>query len=98
VGGSAEGTTPGARVARAEADLDAGDLRGAVEELSGLSGAAARVADGWLDQARARLAADEAAEKLQTAVLRALSQDGGADAAGADPAAAPAGAAPLAGG
>ncbi len=44
-------------IARARASLDAGDLAGAVNTLSALNGPAAEAMQGWLDQARALLAA-----------------------------------------
>ena len=74
VGDAVEGEGPAARVARAEARLDAGDLDAAVAELSSLTGAPAEGAADWLAQARARLAADAAAAKLQATLVRGLAQ------------------------
>ncbi|WP_162913159.1 uroporphyrinogen-III synthase [Rhodospirillaceae bacterium SYSU D60014] len=78
VGDAVEGEGPAARVARAEARLEAGDLEAAVAELSNLTGAPAEAAADWLTQARARLAADAAAAKLQTTLVRGLAQQAAA--------------------
>jgi hypothetical protein len=65
VGADVEGDSAAARVARAEAALDDGDLAGAVTELEVLDGAAAEAATPWLAQARPRLAAQTALQTLQ---------------------------------
>jgi hypothetical protein len=65
VGADAEGSDADARVARAEARLADGDLAGAVAEIEGLEGPAAEAAAGWLERARARLAAEQALASLQ---------------------------------
>jgi hypothetical protein len=65
VGADAEGSDADARVARAEARLADGDLAGAVAEIEGLEGPAAEAAADWLEQARARLAAEQALASLQ---------------------------------
>jgi hypothetical protein len=65
VGADAEGDDVDARVARAEARLADGDLAAAVAELEGLEGPAAEAAAGWLEQAKARLAAEQALASLQ---------------------------------
>jgi uroporphyrinogen-III synthase len=66
VGADVEGDDPAARVARAEAKLAGGDLAGAIAELEGLEGAAAAAAAPWLEQARARLVAEQALDRLNT--------------------------------
>lgn len=53
------GDTPDAIVARAEADLAADNLAGAIEELNRLSGAPKRVAQPWLNDAQRRLEIDQ---------------------------------------
>lgn len=74
VGAEVEGEGAEARVARAEARLEQGDLAAAVEELEGLEGAAAEAAAPWLEQARARLAAEQAVVQLQDHATGLLSQ------------------------
>lgn len=72
VGANAEGDGPLARLARGEAKLKGGDLAGAVQELEGLQGRAAEAAAGWLAQAKARLAEDQAnaaLDQLSTALM-----------------------------
>ncbi|HEY0523299.1 MAG TPA: mitofilin family membrane protein [Stellaceae bacterium] len=65
-------------VAQAESALNAGDLAGAVAALDKLSGPAAEAAKPWLDDARARLAAEGAVAKLdQLLVARLTSESGG---------------------
>jgi hypothetical protein len=54
-------------IARARHSLDAGDLAGAVSVLGTLQGAAAQAMSGWLDQARALLAARAALASMTTA-------------------------------
>ncbi len=75
VGGDVEGDDPPARVARAEAALDKGDLAAAVAEVEALEGPAAAAAD-WLAQARARLAATAALDRLQSRAAELLAQGG----------------------
>jgi phage shock protein A len=65
VGADVEGDSTAARVARAEAALDDGDLAGAVSELEALDGPAAAAAAPWLAEARPRLAAEAALNMLQ---------------------------------
>lgn len=67
VGDSAE-----AVVARAEAALRENDLRAAVREVEALQGPAAAAAAGWLADARARLAVNEAAQRLGTRAIALL--------------------------
>ncbi len=71
--GDVAGDSTAAVVARTDANLDKGDLAGAVRELSGLQGAAAEAAAPWLAQAQARLAAEAALSDL-TAHSVAVSQ------------------------
>jgi predicted nucleic acid-binding Zn-ribbon protein len=65
VGADVKGDSAAARVARAEAALDGGDLAAAVAELEALDGAAADAAAPWLAKARPRLAAEAALHTLQ---------------------------------
>jgi hypothetical protein len=65
VGADVEGDGAAARVARAEAALESGDLAVAVTEVEALDGAAAEAAAPWLAQARPRLAAQTALQTLQ---------------------------------
>src|SRR5581483_2619537 len=64
VGADATGDGPLPRLARGEAKLKSGDLAGAVAELDGLQGRAAEAAAGWLAQAKARMAQDQASANL----------------------------------
>lgn len=64
VGANAEGDSPAARVARAEAHLAEGDLAAAVAELEALEGPPAEAAADWLARARSRLAAQKALARL----------------------------------
>jgi hypothetical protein len=63
--GDAQGDSADARVARAELRLEEGDLAAALGELKGLTDAAAKVAQPWVDRAEARLASLAAVEQLQ---------------------------------
>ncbi len=74
VGADVEGDSAAARVARAEAALDAGDLAAAVAELEPLEGAADAAAASWLAEARERLAAQAAMAALQDRATRLLSE------------------------
>ena len=74
VGADAEGDHAAARVARAEARLADGDLAGAVAELEGLEGPPAEAAAPWLEQARARLAAQDALDRLHAHTTDLLAQ------------------------
>ena len=56
-------------VARAEIQLKAGDVAGAVKMLETLKGKPAEAAAAWLDPARARLAVDGAVDTLMQAAL-----------------------------
>ena len=76
VGEGIRGDDPPARLARAEARLDAGDIEGAAVELAGLpAGNVANAAKPWLDRAGARLDADAALDKLQSAAIAALAKN-----------------------
>ncbi len=70
--GEISGDTAKAIVARAEARLQAGNLTEAVSEVASLQGAAATAAAPWLTEARARLLALQAADRLQQAALASL--------------------------
>jgi hypothetical protein len=74
VGADAEGDDAAARVARAEARLADGDLAGAVAELEGLEGPPAEAAAPWLEQARVRLAAQDALDRLHAHATDLLAQ------------------------
>ncbi len=74
--GLVEGDTPSARVARAEFHLDAGDLGQAVAELEGLTGATRAAADPWLEEARARAAAEATLAALVARIGQAASAGG----------------------
>jgi hypothetical protein len=76
VGGDVAGDSPEARLARAEARLDEGDLASAVGELEGLQGSAAEAAAPWLAGARARAAADQAIGRLRERALARVLPDG----------------------
>jgi hypothetical protein len=76
VGGDVPGESPEARVARAEARLNEGDLASAIGELEGLEGPAAEAAAPWLAGARARLSADQAIERLRERALARILPDG----------------------
>jgi hypothetical protein len=65
VGADVEGDSAAARVARAEAALDRGDVGAAVAELEALDGPAAAAAAPWLAEVRPRLAAETALHRLQ---------------------------------
>jgi uroporphyrinogen-III synthase len=74
VGDDVRGDTAEARVARAEAALDKGDLAAAVAELDQLEGRPAEAAADWLSRAKARLGADQAVAQLRAQATDLLSQ------------------------
>jgi hypothetical protein len=74
VGADVEGEDPAARVARAEANLAAGDLAAAVAELEALKGPAADAATDWLTQAKRRVAANAALDRLRARTTELLTQ------------------------
>ncbi|KAA0573830.1 mitofilin family membrane protein [Azospirillum sp. Sh1] len=76
-GGGVVGTTATAIVARAEAALNEGNLAKAVEELSALQGPAAQTAAPWLADAKARLAADQAARQLNDRAIALMTTAAG---------------------
>lgn len=81
-GGGVVGSSADAIVARAEAALGENNLGKAVEELAALQGAGAGAAAAWLDDAKARLAADQAARALtQRAIALLTAASGGKGAA-----------------
>ncbi|WP_377808607.1 mitofilin family membrane protein [Azospirillum sp. A29] len=76
-GGGVVGTTADAVVARAEAALAAGNLAKAVEELLTLQGPAAQAAAPWLADAKARVAADQAARQLNDRAIALMTTAAG---------------------
>ena len=70
--GNVPGDSTGAIVARAEARLVEGDLDAAVTEVKRLEGLAAKEANDWLADARARLAAERALAALEARALATL--------------------------
>lgn len=72
-GGNVVGDSADAVVARTEAALRDGDLARAVAELSVLTGPATAITGPWLDDAKARLAANQAAEQLTSRAISLLS-------------------------
>jgi hypothetical protein len=73
VDAAATGDTPSALLARAGAELDKGDLAAAVKEVGALQGAPRDAFSVWLDQARARLSADETLKRLEGLLLVSVS-------------------------
>lgn len=77
-GGGVVGTGADAVVARAEAALNENNLAKAVEELTALQGPGGAAAAAWLAEAKARLAADQAARALtQRAIALLTTASGG---------------------
>ena len=72
--GMVAGEEPDAVLARAEFNLQAGDLPGALQEMQALDGAAAEAAAGWVADAGARLAAETVLEQVGQTVLDRLSE------------------------
>ena len=66
---AATGDSPSAVLARAEALLDKGDLAGSVKQIETLDGAPREAFSTWLDQAHARLAADDIMTRLEATLL-----------------------------
>ncbi len=77
IGADVPGDTPGAKVARAEAKLNRGNLGSAIAELDGLTGAAASVSATWRDAARARHDAEVAAGDLEALAIARLQAGSG---------------------
>jgi len=73
VDAEAEGDAPDAVLARAEAQLEQGNLARSVKEVETLQGLQRAAFAIWLDQARARLGADETMQRLQNILLVSLS-------------------------
>lgn len=69
----AAGGTPGL-LATAEQALTAGELKAAVDAVGKIDGPGAKAAAGWLAEARARLAADQALAALEDRAIVYLSQ------------------------
>lgn len=78
VGPGVTGSSPEALVGRAEARLAEGDLAGAVELVSQLQGQAGKMAEDWLNKARATLEAQALAADLTNAALRRVAGGGSA--------------------
>jgi hypothetical protein len=74
VNGDVAGDSADAVLARAGARLDGGDLAGAVAQLAALSGPAADAVGPWLEEARARLAADEALDEIGARAIARLDE------------------------
>jgi len=72
----AEGDTPEAVLARAAGQLEKGDLAASVKEVETLEGAPRAAFASWLDQAKARLGADETLQRLQSLLLVSLGGSG----------------------
>lgn len=68
--GMVEGDTTSAITARAETYLEADDLAGALRELISLEGVAAQAMAPWMEQARARLTAENLLDSIATSILR----------------------------
>lgn len=67
--GDIPGDAPEAILARAEHRLDDGDLGAAIREAARLAGPAADAMTGWLSEAKARAAADEALARLEARLV-----------------------------
>jgi hypothetical protein len=79
VDAAATGDEPSAVLARAEAEIDQGNLAAAVKEVETLSGAPRAAFSTWLDQARARLAAADTLERLESTLLTSIGGGGAPD-------------------
>jgi hypothetical protein len=66
---AATGNEPSAVLARAEGQLDGGNLAAAVKEVETLKGAPRAQFSDWLDQAHARLSADDLVQRLESILL-----------------------------
>ena len=75
--GDIEGDTTQAIVARAEVRLGDRDVAGAVSELDSLDGLSLELVRPWLELARARATADEAAALIATRAVALLAQEFG---------------------
>jgi hypothetical protein len=70
--GDAQGDTNEAHLARAQADLDRGNLSGAVKEVQAVTGPAATPLATWRQDAEARLAVDSAVLGMNARIIQAL--------------------------
>ncbi len=86
----ATGDSPQAIVARAEADMKAGDLAGAVDEVTKLTGKPAEAAAAWLGDARARRDALRAAKAMSDLAMQSYLHPASGPAPATGPAAKPA--------
>lgn len=75
--GDVAGDTAEAALARAENRLAVDDLDGAVGEMAQLQGPAAEAASGWMDKAKARVAAEKALKDLHLQVIGQIAQSDG---------------------
>lgn len=75
--GHTEGDSALGIVARAEMNVQNGDLAAAVTELSTLEGKSLEAAKTWMDQATARLGAERSLSVMQSHILTLLSRAGG---------------------
>lgn len=69
--GDVPGSTPDSILARAEIRLEAGDVPAAIREVEQLQGPAAEAMKGWLAEARARAAAEDAMAQIEARLLAA---------------------------
>lgn len=72
VGADTTGSERSAVLARAEADLEQGNLATAIKEIEAMPAPARDAFAGWLDDARARASASDTLTKLQSTVLASL--------------------------
>ena len=70
--GDLDGMTTQDRLARAQADLDRGDLAGAVMEARAVTGPAAMPLESWLKDAQARLAVNRAVADMNARIVQVL--------------------------
>ena len=73
--GDTSGETNEDRLARAQADLERGDLSSAVREAHGVTGAAAAPLEQWLRDADARLTVESAALDMNARIVQALAAE-----------------------
>ncbi|NHK28206.1 hypothetical protein FF098_009850 [Parvularcula flava] len=67
--GARSGDSPSAIISRAEASLENGDLEAALRELAALEGEPADAMEPWIEEARARVEADQTLDNLTNNVL-----------------------------
>jgi hypothetical protein len=70
--GDVAGDSAEDHLARAQADLNRGDLSGAVQETRAVNGAGAAPLRAWLRDAEARLAVDSAVQDMNARIIQAL--------------------------